>query len=457
MSEIERLRQELKQQKEANETIKRDLEESRLRQQIEEEKLKQIEWQQAKEHLATREASIKAHHEQAMKEMAALATDPAPTENPSLQYLKDKIAELQGAPKPSEDKKPEEPTPVPSKEVADQLKALLNRQQELEKTAREAVKGHEHNPMIQDLLQKLSTHRETPAPPQDEQSKLMDHLIQTIQGQHKDPKVEQQKDILRQFLVDSNKITTTGGATTLKPDLLKKLTGESDIFNMGEWLAKLNRHSLEESKCDTCSEECKLHKKSGMLDKATTNIQHKETWPQKNLLEDWADEDMDFKNMLFEHLVAGEMRTIETSTNPAEILGRLRLVRRMAYAKLRGYEWQYIRKMYAAILRSIEARDNTWESNFDRYESILYRRPPGQPRDKERNQGSSNPSNNKKWFCRDWNKGNCTKSAPHKSWFGTGTNATQRTVLHMCATCYMKDKAQRDHPESHESCPYKEA
>ena len=62
----------------------------------------------------------------------------------------------------------------------------------------------------------------------------------------------------------------------------------------------------------------------------------------------------------------------------------------------------------------------------------------------------------KKWFCRDWNKPEgCRKNAPHKAWFGTGTNAISRVVLHMCAACYMKDKQVRDHPETHESCPHR--
>ena len=43
--------------------------------------------------------------------------------------------------------------------------------------------------------------------------------------------------------------------------------------------------------------------------------------------EDWADEDVEFKQMKFEHLVAGETRMIETCTDPAQILGRLRLLR----------------------------------------------------------------------------------------------------------------------------------
>ena len=43
-------------------------------------------------------------------------------------------------------------------------------------------------------------------------------------------------------------------------------------------------------------------------------------------------------------MIAGETRTIETCTDPVEILGRLRLLRRIAYLKLKGYEWHLLRK-----------------------------------------------------------------------------------------------------------------
>ena len=189
-----------------------------------------------------------------------------------------------------------------------------------------------------------------------------------------------------------------------------------------------------------------------MLDKATTNIVHKEVWPQKNLMEDWADEEVEFKNMLFEYHVAGEVRTIETCTEPAQILGRLRLLRRMAYAKLRGYEWPVIRKMYAAILRSIQAKEYSWSDNFDRFKAILYRRV-GQS---HRQAARTDREPSKKWFCRDWNKPEgCTKQSPHRALFGAGQTAIARMVIHMCAACYMKERQVREHPENHQSCPHR--
>ena len=133
-------------------------------------------------------------------------------------------------------------------------------------------------------------------------------------------------------------------------------------------------------------------------------------------------------------------------TKPAQILGRLKLMRRMAYAKLRGYDWTMIRKMYAAILTSVKARENTWESNFDRFKNILYTRSQPKNRDKDRD---------KKWYCRDYNRPEgCTRPSPHR--VPVGSAGINRTVLHMCATCYMRIKAEKRHPEGHETCPFRD-
>ena len=103
-----------------------------------------------------------------------------------------------------------------------------------------------------------------------------------------------QKTILKQFLTKGNTINMPGGATTLKPELLKQLTGEEEDFNMADWLAMFNKQDQGESRLEIDDEGRARASRSGILDKATSNIQRKEVWPQKNLLEDWADEEILF-------------------------------------------------------------------------------------------------------------------------------------------------------------------
>ena len=196
--------------------------------------------------------------------------------------------------------------------------------------------------------------------------------------------------------------------------------------------------------------------RSGILDRATTNIQQKQVWPQQNLGEDWADEDVEFKQLRFEHLVAGETRTIVTCSDPAEILGKLRLLRRIAYLKLRGYEWHLLWKLYTAILTSIETKEYSWESNFDRFETILYRKTAAKGCQHTSDHRTDREQGRKR-FCRDYNKPEgCPKNSPHTVWFGTGPSAAKRTVYHYCAACLIRDKTPREHPEGHPDCPHKD-
>ena len=172
----------------------------------------------------------------------------------------------------------------------------------------------------------------------------------------------------------------------------------------------------------------------------------------KNLGEDWAEDELDYKQIRFEHLVAGETRTIETCCEPAQILGRLRLLRRLAYLKLRGYEWYLLRRMYAAIVKSIETGEYSWESNFDRFETILYRRTTQELR--PRQEREYRQQDKKVWYCRDYNKEGCSRQAPHQAWFGSGPTAVKKQVIHGCAACLLKERVTRDHPEGHQDCPH---
>ena len=113
--------------------------------------------------------------------------------------------------------------------------------------------------------------------------------------------------------------------------------------------------------------------------------------------------------------------------------------------------------MYAAILSSIETGEYSWASNFDRFESILYRkvltesnRAPDRDRDRDTRQEGC------KRFCRDYNKlEGCPKTSPHPAWFGSGPSATKRTVYHYCAAYLIRDKTCKEHPEGHQDCPHR--
>ena len=184
--------------------------------------------------------------------------------------------------------------------------------------------GDKHNPngdTMTDIL-KQAMGEESRRP----QEVLIQQLRSTLAGKKEE---DPNKALLRALITQQNKTAGEGGTSTLKANVLARLL-QGDNATMAKWLASLNRQEEGESELNRFSfpgeEESTIKGMknwSGMLEKAMTNIQQKQVWPQQNLGEDWADEEVEFKQMKFEHMVAGETRTIETCTDPAEILGQL--------------------------------------------------------------------------------------------------------------------------------------
>ena len=121
--------------------------------------------------------------------------------------------------------------------------------------------------------------------PKTEQEILLEQIKAALAP--KDTPKDPNKTLLRALITGHNKTMGAGGTSTLKPDIINRLTGEGE-FSMAEWLASLNKQEEGESEVtrllsrldddSDCRPECKHNKmKSGMLDKSTTNIRHKET------------------------------------------------------------------------------------------------------------------------------------------------------------------------------------
>ena len=439
------LLQQLEAQKAASTKLLEELATLKIQNQIELERQKQEQWTVAISKLKEIQEQSKSDHATQLDNITKLIQEATGTPSED-SGLVSKLKELlQAKSESEEEKRKREEEEAEKRRNRDMVLKVLEQQKQLQEQMTELTKLNldEETKMLLNAQVPIN-----PTPSTEDttltQSQLIEQLRKTLgTTETEDP----QKAVLRQFLSKSNTINTTGGATTLKPQLLKQLTGENEDFSMAEWLARFNKQEQGELKLEIDEELKQKSSRSGMLDKATSNIQQKEVWPQKNLLEDWADEELSFNQMQFEHHVAGEARTIEMCTEPSQILGRLRLLQRLAYAKLRGYEWPLIWKMYAAILTSIEARENTWDSSFNRFESILYSRQ-NTARHVQRER------DNKKWFCRDYNKPEgCTKPNLHRA--PVGAAGIIRTVHHICATCYMKNKQENKHPEGHELCPHR--
>lgn len=59
------------------------------------------------------------------------------------------------------------------------------------------------------------------------------------------------------------------------------------------------------------------------------------------------------------------------------------------------------------------------------------------------------------YWCKEFQKGLCTETSPHQVQLKPDEKPV--TVVHMCATCYQKDRKKKDHPEGDVTCPHKKA
>ena len=429
----EQLKELLEKNKAAGSQLVERVEQMRLCNELEAEALKAQQWEVAMKKLKEAREQMAVEHEKQMQELEKL-TEAAQgkAKSDAADWLK---TQIEGLTKSDEDAK----------------RAEEERQREKALKVAELTKQQEH---IQAQLRELNCDNPT-GTPDSTQSLLLNQLKAALSTKKEDPN----KLLLKALSSTHNKTQDPSGVNIIRPEVAHRLL--SGTSTMEEWLASLNRQEEGElevtsmgSGCNAEGGECRHGKaKSGMLDKPTTTVLHKQVWPQRNLGEDWAEDEIDFKHIKFEHLVAGETRTIETCTEPAQILGRLKLLRRIAYLKLRGFKWHLLRKMYAAILSSIETRENSWESNFDRFENILYRRAIGEHKP---NLETRTDNSGRKRFCKDYNRPEgCPKSSPHSVWMGNGPNATKKLVYHYCAACLIRDKVPKEHPEGHPQCPHK--
>ena len=455
---LEELQQQLETERENSKRLQQDADRARIEHELELERMKQEQWQVAMDKIKEAREQASQEHSKCLQRMEQVAQNTMrEASHHSLEWLKSQMAKLSANPsREPELTEEQERIRKQQQEKEAAIQELRAQQEEITRKLADLEGGSQ--PPAGDPLSSIRATLHSGGPQPRKQEVLLQQLRSALSGkQEEDPN----KALLKALLTQQNKASGDDGTSTLKPNILNRLL-LSEPKGMAEWLANLNKQEEGEfdiSRIPLLGEEDNQGKavrvKSGILDKATTNIQQKQVWLQQNLGEDWADEEVEFKQMKFEHLVAGETRPIETCMDPAEILGRLRLLRRVAYLKLRGYEWNLIRKMSAAILTSIETKEYSWESNFDCFETILYRKTiiehwphhlESRPQEKE----------GRKRFCRDYNKDGCPKSSPHPVWLGSGLSTVKRMVYHLCAACLIRDKQQREHPEGHQDCPHRD-
>ena len=296
----EELQEQLEEERENSKRLMEDKEIMKIRNELETKKLKQKQWETAIEQLKQTREHAEQEHARAITEIKEKA-EAAKSEvlTTVLDWFKTQVADLS---LPNTDTEQEKAR----KEKNKQIEELMEQQEEIAKKLAD-LKGEARIDTAKTEATGIT------------QEALLKQLRGILSGkQEEDPN----RMLLKAMVMAQNKVPGEGGTHTLKQGIVNSLSPQEGMNDMAEWLASLNKQEEGESELskflNTGDGEHKTGKvKSGILDRATTNIQQKQVWPQQNLGEDWADEDIEFKQIKFEHMVAGETRTIETCTGPA--------------------------------------------------------------------------------------------------------------------------------------------
>ena len=198
--------------------------------------------------------------------------------------------------------------------------------------------------------------------------------------------------------------------------------------------------------------------KSGINAKPTSSVWEQLRYPHFSLgqVSGFIGMNLQFHNLSYEQFVAGELETVLASNDDYEKTGRIELLHCIAQWQLRSnVPWPQIRNTYAHILRKIENREITWSADWDRFEKHIYDKISNAPA-KETKQTAARAKNEKGdfvWFCKQFQKlEGCSRESPHPGRIGN----TFRQMHHICASCWLRDKQKRPHPEISSECPHRE-
>ncbi len=206
--------------------------------------------------------------------------------------------------------------------------------------------------------------------------------------------------------------------------------------------------------------------KSGLVQKASDNVKKRQLFPHVSLKYSFVHKNLSFKDLDFQQFVTGELETItRVGISEEEKEGRLRLLKHISYYE-KTYEWEKLRALYVAVVRSVEDGINTWSSDYSAMERMILIHTPTElmastvkkstksvdksPTAPTRKGGTRSgrvvlPDG---YFCSLYNKNHCSESKSHM-----GKHKGKEVLLeHVCATCFLKGE-KSFHSESSSDCP----
>ena len=201
-------------------------------------------------------------------------------------------------------------------------------------------------------------------------------------------------------------------------------------------------------------------KKSGKESKLTSDVDFPQVWPHSKLRGHFVGKDKKYDDLTIAEFVAGYMSIVMKSKS-VEKKARITHLEELMY--LATYKpWKSVLNYHGACLLEIERGNLEWGDNFQLHglQSTFFN-VVGQGQNFQQRGSTSSafekpstPSNyaggnQRVWFCKAYQSGNCTFSGDHNGYMYGRTEF----LRHICAKCWQAGKKQSQHSEQSDACP----
>ena len=169
-----------------------------------------------------------------------------------------------------------------------------------------------------------------------------------------------------------------------------------------------------------------------------------------------------YEDLSIAEFCAGYSAILETCSEKSRAYRTAHLKELMYLAT--KYQWRCVLNYHAAVLLEIERGHLRWGDSFQILQNttlaggfLQQNRSSGSNSANRQTGGASvtpGPSNGRDEgtvFCRAYQRGTCRQARDHYGWF----NGANRLLRQMCANCWLNSKTVVHHPETDDSCPYK--
>ena len=108
-----------------------------------------------------------------------------------------------------------------------------------------------------------------------------------------------------------------------------------------------------------------------MFAKHASTIKKLQLWPHNYLDSRFVSHMPKFQDISWDQLVAGEVAIILQAKCHTQAMGRLHLLKQLAYWKLHSGNLYKVQPLYMAVVRAIEEGESSWSSNFHLLEVLI--------------------------------------------------------------------------------------